>query len=105
MLQATPTFVNHDVCLICSVFVQVIVALLLVEPEAPELKNLSVLADDGPRASAANVERLRMATKNTNQRGSVMPSSEMKSWAKCRSTGWLKFRAVSPAKVENDAAY
>ena len=50
MLHAAPAFANHGVCLICSVFARVIVA-LLAEAEAPQLKHLWVFTDDQPCAA------------------------------------------------------
>ena len=50
MLHAAPAFANHGVCLICSAFARVIVA-LLAEAEAPQLKHLWVFADDQPCAA------------------------------------------------------
>ena len=50
MLHATPALANHGVCLCCSLFARVIVA-LLVEAQAPKLKHLWVFADDEPCAA------------------------------------------------------
>jgi len=47
MLQAAPAFTNHGLCLNCSVFARVIIA-LLAETETPELEHLWVVANDEP---------------------------------------------------------